>query len=88
MAEPMATKAELAELRKRGMEATPKNIRLIQAIMQQNKKNNKMGGKAPAGGMSKKNISMPSSPAGKYNKGGMVKKANCGASVPPARKGK
>ena len=86
MSEPIATKRELAELRKRGMEVTPKNVRLVKAIMAQNKKNSKA---QPVGGMNKKNISMPSDPTG-MAKGGMVKKkggyANCGASVSPSKK--
>lgn len=83
MAEPMATKKELAELRKRGMKATPANVRKVRAIMKQNEKNAKTAPRNPVGGMSKKNISAPSEPTG-MKKGGMVSKkkyANCGASV-------
>jgi len=89
MAEPMATKAELTQLRKRGMEVTPKNLRIIRIMMEQDKKNNKIPPQKPSGGMSKKNISKRSEPTG-MAKGGMVKKkySNCGASVPASRKSK
>lgn len=83
MADPIATKEELAEMRKRGFKATPENIRKVRAIMKQNKKNAKTAPRNPVGGNSKKNISAKSEPTG-MKKGGMVSKkkyANCGASV-------
>lgn len=86
MADPIASKSELSELRKRGMKATPSNIRKVRAIMKQNEKNAKTAPRNPVGGMSKKNISAKSEPTG-MKKGGMVSKtkyANCGASVKPA----
>lgn len=86
MNRPMATDKELNMLRKLGMEATPANLRTVKEMMRKEaiskaEKRNKRGMKAgPA----------VTEPAGKYNKGGMVKKkggyANCGASMKPSKK--
>ena len=83
----MATGRELTRLRKKGMEVTNENLRKVKEElrkedMQKSEARNKKGMKAgPA----------VAEPAGKYNKGGMVKKkgsgyANCGASVPASKK--
>lgn len=86
MAKPMATGRELTRLRKLGMEVTPENLRKVKEElrkedMKKAESRNKKGMKAgPA----------VTEPAGKYNKGGMVKKkggyANCGASMKPSKK--
>jgi len=83
MAKPMATGRELTRLRKLGMEATPENLRKVKQILRQEdmKKSEARNRKGMKAGP------QVTEPAGKYNKGGMVK-ANCGASVPAARKGK
>lgn len=87
MAKPLATDKELNMMRKMGMEVNAENLRKVKELMRveaikKSEARNKKGMKAgPA----------VSEPAGKYNKGGMVKKkgkmyANCGASVPASKK--
>ena len=81
MAKPIATDKELNRLRKKGMEVTAENLREVKAelraeAMAKADKANRKGMKAgPA----------VTEPTG-YAKGGVVKKANCGASMAATQK--